>query len=700
MSNSNYVASPLLQIGGVDADPKLMNDILQISVEQSLHLPAMFTLVINNPYAPEDSDSKPWQYDQLLQIGQSVKIGFISSTTEAPEHNQPQQNFLIEGEITAIEAHFSTGHQAPIVVRGYDVSHRLHRGRYNRSFQNVTYSDVVQQIAGEAGITIGTIDPSGDPVDYIFQENQTNMEFLQEKIAYRIGFELFVQDGLLNFRKPKEGEALNLAWGDDIQSFRVRVTSAEQVSSVEVRSWDYNTKTAIVSKKQTDQVITTTEYQKGSSTSQQFGRTSQSPNTKTPNQKGGSTSGQTGRRSQPPNTKTPNQKGGSTSGQTGSSSQPPKMIVVDQPVLSNQQVFSSKQADEMAQALCNELGGQFVYADAQAPGEPRIQVGKVVNVTDMGKYTGKYYVTESRHVYSQGIYTTEFSVRGLRGGSILNTLSPPTRLKPGQTNLVGIVTDNKDPKGWGRVRVKFPTLNPETDSTGHESWWARVVGVGAGKDRGFHCLPEIDDEVLVAFEHGDIHRPYVIGGVWNGKDATPDTVDDTIATSARGKGGGQVRLRTIQTRTGHFLQFVEEAKPPSKAGIYITTSQGHEIQINDSDQLIAINTSGGPLPGGKPPRKKTPRKKPPGGHHSIEMNDKRKSITITSSGSISIDAPTSIDISSALGRVNISGANIALTAKTAINLTAPKINVSGVTTSTSPILVVPPVPPATAIPAK
>jgi phage baseplate assembly protein gpV len=230
--------------------------------------------------------------------------------------------------------------------------------------------------------------------------------------------------------------------------------------------------------------------------------------------------------------------------------------------------------------------------------------------------------------------------------------------------------------------------------------------VGAGKDRGFHCLPEIDDEVLVAFEHGDIHRPYVIGGVWNGVDATPDPVEDTIATSVGGKGGGKVRLRTIQTRTGHFLQFVEEDKAlskagaPSKAGIYITTSQGHEIQINDSDQLIAINTSGGPLPGGKPPRKKTPRKKPPGGHHSIEMNDKRKSITITSSGSISIDAPTSIDISSALGRVNISGANIALTAKTAINLTAPKINVSGVTTSTSPILVVPPVPPATAIPAK
>lgn len=589
-SQSLYVSSPILQIAGADADPKLMNDILQISVEQSLHLPAMFTLVINNPYAPEDSDSKPWQYDQLLQIGQSVKIGFISSITDAPEFTKPEQNFLIEGEITAIEAHFSTGHQAPIVVRGYDVSHRLHRGRYNRSFQNSTYSDIVKQIAKEAGINIGTIDPSGGPVEYIFQENQTNMEFLQEKIAYRIGFELFVQDGKLNFRKPKEGEALNLAWGDDIQSFRVRVTSAEQVSSVEVRSWDYNTKKPIVSNKPTDQVITKTQYQKGSSTSQKFGR----------------------------------------------SSQKPKMIVVDQPV------FTKKQADNMAQALCNELGGQFVYADAQAPGEPRIQVGKVVNVTDMGKYTGKYYVTESRHVYYQGIYTTEFSVRGLREGSILNTLSPPTRLKPGQTNLVGIVTDNNDPKGMGRVRVKFPTLNPESNSKGHESWWARVVGVGAGKTRGFHCLPEINDEVLVAFEHGDIHRPYVIGGVWNGPEKPPDTVKNTILR-------GKVRLRTIKTRTGHYLQFVEEDKATSKAGIYIRTNKRHQIRINDSERSIEIKTARG---------------------HSIKMDDLRRSITIRSNGTISMIAP---------GAINISGATIALNARTAITANAPTISLTAPT---------------------
>ena len=51
-----------------------------------------------------------------------------------------------------------------------------------------------------------------------------------------------------------------------------------------------------------------------------------------------------------------------------------------------------------------------------------------------------------------------------------------------------------------------------------------MVSIGAGSDRGTDWLPEINDEVLVGFEHGDIHRPYIIGAVWNGKDAPPTPV--------------------------------------------------------------------------------------------------------------------------------------------------------------------------------
>ncbi|HAG85207.1 MAG TPA: hypothetical protein DCL61_29685 [Cyanobacteria bacterium UBA12227] len=358
-SSVSYAAQPILEIGGQPASEALMEDILQISVEESLHLPGMFTLVIKNDYFPGRTQDQTWRYEDLFSFGKPVKIGFISSTTQAQEFANGKQDYVLEGEITAIEAHFTSTSQAPIMIRGYDVSHRLHRGRYNRSFQNMTDSDIVKKIAGEVGILTGTIDVSGAPHDYVFQENQTNMQFLKERAA-RNGFELFVQDGKLNFRKPKIDDVLELKWLTNLHSFQVRISSAEQVSEVEVRGWDYSQKRSIVATKKAEQVLTETEYGRGSKTSTAF-------------------------QGKPPT---------------------PKMIVVDQPV------FSSTEAEKIAQALFDELGGEFVHADAKAEGNPQIRPGRVVKLENMGKYSGQYYVTETCHCFEERVYTTEFSVRG------------------------------------------------------------------------------------------------------------------------------------------------------------------------------------------------------------------------------------------------------------------------------------------------
>lgn len=524
----NYRAIPSLKIDGQQAPASLMEDILQIFVEESLHQPGMFTLVIKNDYQPGDSNSQPWRYQELLKIGKSVTIGFGSSTTQSDQANEEQTQDILKGEITAIETHFTERTQAPVVIRGYDISHRLYRGRYNRSFQNMTDSDIVRKVVDEVGISPGTIDASGVPHDYVFQENQTNMEFLRERAA-RIGFELFVRDGNLYFRQPKFDQKLTLEWLKDIHNFRVRVTSAEQVKEVEVRAWDYGNKRTIIAKAQREQVITKTDNGNGSDTSTAFNG---KPNN-------------------------------------------PRMIVVDQPL------FQPKEADVMAQALCDELGGQFIYADAKGEGNPEIRTGQVVQLNDLGPHSGDYYVTETRHVYVERVYTTEFTVRGMQSGNVLATIAPPLQLQPGQTFLVGIVTDNEDPEGWGRVKVKFPTLTED-----HASNWARVVSIGAGSRRGFDCLPEIDDEVLVAFEHGDIHRPYVLGGVWNGKDDPPNTVQDNVQE-------GKVRLRTFKTRTGHQFQFIEENQGrSSQKGVRIDTTNGHQIYLNDSDGSISIVSTG------------------------------------------------------------------------------------------------------------
>ncbi len=579
---SLYLCQPRLQFSNgriwEEATPELIKDLLQITIEESLHLPAMFTLVVHNSYLPTSNkeDYQPQRHEKIFEIGKKLRLGFVSSTTQDNHFKEEDKAFMIEGEITGIEVHFNEKSEAPIVVRGYDISHRLHRGRYNRSFLNETDTDIVKKIAQEVGIQTGRISDSGEPHEYVFQENQTNMEFLRERAA-RIGFEFFVTGDRLNFCKPQSQDSMTLKWLVDISHFSTRITSAEQVSAVEVRSWDYTQKKLITSTASSEKVITQTGNKQGSSVSTEYNL----------------------------------------------NNKPPKMIVADQPV------STAKQAEAMAQALCDELGGEYVYADAKAEGNPNIRPGKVIRLEGIGdrsNFNGEYYVTETRHFYTQRVYSTDFSVRGLRSGSLLTTLSPQVHLQPGQTFLVGIVTDNKDPKGWGRVKVKFPTLTEE-----HSSHWARVVALGAANGRGFDCLPEINDEVLVGFEHGDIHRPYIIGGVWNGKDAPPEKVNDSIQA-------GKVRLRTIKTRTGHTLQFVEEDKGGSKTGVRLQTNKGHKIYLNDSEACIDIETTGG---------------------HKIKMDDRGKAILLDSTGNLSIKAKGNIEIK-ANGTITVSGAMIYL----------------------------------------
>jgi phage protein D len=616
-----YIAQPTLKIDGQPAANNVLEDLLQIVVEESLHLPGMFTLTIRNDYFSSRTGENPWLYDKTFAIGKSIEIGFISSISEASEFDDNKEEILLKGEITAIEAHFNPESQAPVIVRGYDISHRLHRGRYNRSFQNMTDTDVVKKIIGEAGIQAGTIDSSGgpygfgDPVGYIFQENQTNMEFLRER-ASRHGFELFVQDGKLNFRKPSANTTLTLKWLQDINSFNVRVSSAEQVDSVEVRGWDYQNKQAIVSTKssQTTEVITSTDQGKGKTVSTVFKSN-------------------------------------------------PKMVVVNQPI------SQSQESDAIAQSLYNELSGEYVQADAKAEGNPDIRPGKTIKLADLGKYSGKYYVTETRHVFTGRVYTTEFSVRGLRDNDLLAVLSPQPRLQPGQTLLIGIVSNNKDPKKWGRVRVKFPTLTEE-----HESDWARVVAIGAGPNRGFDCLPEVNDEVLVGFEHGDIHRPFVIGGVWNGKDAPPTNVDESVV-------GGKVRLRTIKTRTGHMLQFVEEDKGSSKKGVYLDTVYGHKLYCNDSDKKIELKTNANHQMVLDDQNKKILVQTTSG--HVCKLEDSTRKITMSSLGEVEITAPQKITLKVGGSTLEMTMATISLkTAGNTIELGPAGINVNAAALAT------------------
>ena len=102
---------------------------------------------------------------------------------------------------------------------------------------------------------------------------------------------------------------------------------------------------------------------------------------------------------------------------------------------------------------------------------------------------------------------------------------------------IAIVTNTKDPEKQGRVKVCFPRLPGKP-----ESGWARRTQPSGGPGRGFYWVPEVNDEVLVAFERGQANKPYVIGALWNGKDAPmKDAYTDENTT------------RMIQTKSGHQI---------------------------------------------------------------------------------------------------------------------------------------------------
>ncbi|MCW5783301.1 MAG: phage baseplate assembly protein V [Nitrospirales bacterium] len=123
----------------------------------------------------------------------------------------------------------------------------------------------------------------------------------------------------------------------------------------------------------------------------------------------------------------------------------------------------------------------------------------------------------------------------------------------------GIVTNNQDPDGYGRVKVKFPWLEEESESD-----WVKVASFMAGKERGGVFLPEVDDEVLVAFEQGDINHPFVIGALWSQEDPPPETNAD-----------GKNNIRKFTSRSGHEIIFNDDAE-----------GQQEKIEIHSGEGIV------------------------------------------------------------------------------------------------------------------
>jgi uncharacterized protein involved in type VI secretion and phage assembly len=227
--------------------------------------------------------------------------------------------------------------------------------------------------------------------------------------------------------------------------------------------------------------------------------------------------------------------------------------------------------------------GKFVEAEGAASGTPALKAGVTVKLSQIGaRFSGTYFVTAATHTYDpEDGYITQFVVSGYTPTTLFHMLATERdgSTTPRDGLVVGIVTDNKDPDNLGRVKVKYPWL-----AEGHASYWARLVAPGAGANRGVQFVPEVNDEVLVGFEQGNINYPYVLGGLWNKLDPPPRPSDQIVG------GDGKVKERVIKTRTGHTVTIDDSEDKP---GITIVDKTAKNIiKLESTTNKLTIHVEG------------------------------------------------------------------------------------------------------------
>jgi len=216
--------------------------------------------------------------------------------------------------------------------------------------------------------------------------------------------------------------------------------------------------------------------------------------------------------------------------------------------------------------------------------------------------------------------------------------------------VVGTVKDVKDPEGEGRVHVEFPWMEGR-----NEGYWAPPATLMAGGKRGSWFMPEVGDEVLVAFEHGDVNHPFIIGFLWNGVDKPPS---DDINASVR-------RLKTV---SGHILEFDDNS---GKERILLKTKGEHKIELVDAPTAsIVIETKGGHHVALKDTGGGTIEIKTKGGSE-VTLEGAPPKITVQSSGmnSVVISETEGVTVNCLMAKV---------TAQAMLNVSAPITVFSGV----------------------
>jgi uncharacterized protein involved in type VI secretion and phage assembly len=141
-----------------------------------------------------------------------------------------------------------------------------------------------------------------------------------------------------------------------------------------------------------------------------------------------------------------------------------------------------------------------------------------------------------------------------------------------------LVSDIADPDGQGRVKVTLP-WSPDSGGGQYEAW-ARLATLMGGNNRGSWFIPDTDDEVLIVFEGGDPRRPYVVGGLWNGSDAPPESMD----------GASNNYLKVLRSRNGVKVTLDDN---DGREALVLETPGGQKVTLKDGPGSLELVDSNG-----------------------------------------------------------------------------------------------------------
>lgn len=523
-------------------------------------------------------------------------------------------DIVFRGTIASREFRTDPGHGSRLVLRAYDGAYEMMAAKRTRSFKDMSYGEIAKKIAGNYSLDslLGSdISTSGTSHPFVVQSNETDWDFLvrlareQGWVTFvRVYTQLTVGKTQLFFGPPKKATGVvssdtKFKLGDRrVRSVRASVTSAGIPKAVAVPGWD-DAKSKDISG---DDSISSSDLITAKIDKFQSSK-----------------------------------KAGTVT-----------ML----------ETFASTkaQADKAAKGAATRIAGGAIDVTMIVRGNPLVKLNRLIKVDDFGDASGIHTVSAIAHIFdpSAGGFTTEISCTGLDDrtlGSLAMHAPPPQRF---HGVYPAVVSDIDDPKRLGRVKVSLPWLDSK-----YVTDWCRVLQLGAGKDVGFQLMPRPKDEVVVAFENGQLDSPFVIGSVFgkeSGKIPNSKLIEQgkPMITALTTKAGHQLIFDdsndsssiTLQVKNGSTCSIVMS----DKDGIVITTKGDRSLTINSAQDVVV----------------------------KAERNAKvtAKDVSVDSQGAVKVTGKNKIDVSapninmSASSALKLKGANVSIDATASLTMKA------------------------------